>query len=526
MRLKNLSIRTGLLSLLTLVTLLLLIVSGMGIHSINQSRKSLGALNHIQGIQLGGLMNGYNLTLQARASATLAVRKIEVGLLDIGAQETERLTQHVQSATHLIQQFSQTENSSEEGLALAKNVATSYQRYLEQGLNPMVASLQKQYTDEYYKLLESDLTPLSTAFDSAIQAFRTYAQQQAVERIQDAEYNERVMLLLISVACLLSLLLVFVGWMALRHMLLKPLDRAIDQLEQVAAGDLTQRIPANGDNELGRLSDAIERMQLALLASVGQVRDASTQIDRGSHELTSGNRHLEERTEASVAALEQTAASLEQLSATVKHNADNATLAHQLTDKVSNTTDRGNESVCYVIEKMQEIATSAKRISDILGVIDGIAFQTNILALNAAVEAARAGEQGKGFAVVASEVRNLAQHSGQAAREIRTLIMDSQTHVTEGLTLASQAGETMDEVSGEINRITSLMKEISYASQEQHRGIEQVNIAFTQIDKVAQQNAALVKASSSTTESLEAQSRQLVEAMAMFRIGDKLPLLP
>jgi len=193
MRLKNLSIRTGLLSLLTLVTLLLLIVSGMGIHSINQSRKSLGALNHIQGIQLGGLMNGYNLTLQARASATLAVRKIEVGLLDIGAQETERLTQHVQSATHLIQQFSQTENSSEEGLALAKNVATSYQRYLEQGLNPMVASLQKQYTDEYYKLLESDLTPLSTAFDSAIQAFRTYAQQQAVERIQDAEYNERVM---------------------------------------------------------------------------------------------------------------------------------------------------------------------------------------------------------------------------------------------------------------------------------------------------------------------------------------------
>ncbi|MBP2835248.1 MULTISPECIES: methyl-accepting chemotaxis protein [Dickeya] len=525
MRLKNLSIRTGLLTLLAVITLLLLLVSGMGIQAINKSRDSLTQLNQIQGEQLGALMNGYNLTLRARASATLAVRKIEIGLLDVGAKETDKLDSYIQQSDKEIRQFSSVGTTSEQEQKLAQQVLKTYQDYLTQGLKPMLDSLRKQYTDEYYTLLENNLTPLSDAFDKSIQNFRSYSQQLSEQHIQQANSNERLMLMLIGFACLLSLLLVLLGWLALRHMLLKPLDHAIEQLEHVASGDLTHRITTGGDNELGRLSDAILRMQMALLDSVGQVRDASHQIDQGSRELFSGNRHLAERTEESVAALEQTAASLEELSATVKRNADNAELAHQLTNQVSDTTDRGNESVNYVVEKMREIAASAKRISDILGVIDGIAFQTNILALNAAVEAARAGEQGKGFAVVAGEVRNLAQHSAQAAKEIRTLILDSQSHVSEGLDLAAKAGETMDNVADEINRITTLMKEISYASQEQHRGIEQVNIAFTQIDKVAQQNASLVKASTDTTQSLEEQSRQLVQAMAMFRIEDHTPLL-
>ncbi|MZH98329.1 methyl-accepting chemotaxis protein [Dickeya dianthicola] len=525
MRLKNLSIRTGLLTLLSVITLLLLLVSGMGIQAINKSRDSLTALNQIQGEQLGALMNGYNLTLRARASATLAVRKIEIGLLDVGAKETDKLEGYEQQSEKNIHQFSSVGTDDEQEQKLVQQVLKSYQDYLNQGLKPMLDSLRKQYTDEYYTLLENNLTPLSDAFDQSIQNFRSYSQQLSEQHIQQANNNERLMLMLIGFACLLSLLLVLLGWLALRHMLLKPLDYAIEQLEHVASGDLTRRITQGGNNELGRLSDAIERMQLALLDSVSQVRDASHQIDQGSRELFSGNRNLAERTEESVAALEQTAASLEELSATVKRNADNAELAHQLTNQVSNTTDRGNESVNYVVEKMREIAASAKRISDILGVIDGIAFQTNILALNAAVEAARAGEQGKGFAVVAGEVRSLAQHSAQAAKEIRTLILDSQSHVSQGLDLAAKAGTTMDDVAEEINRITSLMKEISYASQEQHRGIEQVNIAFTQIDKVAQQNASLVKASTDTTQSLEEQSRQLVQAMAMFRIEDHTALL-
>jgi methyl-accepting chemotaxis protein len=210
---------------------------------------------------------------------------------------------------------------------------------------------------------------------------------------------------------------------------------------------------------------------------------------------------------------------MEQLTATVKLNADNASQAHQLARSVSDSADRGSEVVSYVMDKMQEISNSSKRIGDILGVIDGIAFQTNILALNASVEAARAGEQGRGFAVVASEVRNLAQRSATAAKEIRTLIAESQSRVSEGSEMATKAGETMDEIASEVMRVTTLMKEISSASQEQSHGIEQVNQAVTQMDEVAQQNAALVEQAMAATQSLEEQSQQLVQSMAVFKVS-------
>ncbi|MBN3236495.1 methyl-accepting chemotaxis protein [Pectobacterium versatile] len=522
MGLKNISIRTGLLTLLLLTTLLLLIVSSMGVVAIKKDRETLTAQNQIQGIELGNLMSGYNQTLSARASATLAVRKIEIGLLDDGAKETGVVEKHLRQSQEDIERVIKSANADPKQQALAQDVLKTYQVYFQQGMTPMLSALQKQYTDEYYEVLEKQLGPLSEAFDLSIQNFRQYAQQLSEQGLAQSEHNERLMLLLIAIASLLSITLVALAWVALRHMLLKPLDYAIEQLEQVASGNLTRRLIQGGNNELGRLNDAIGRMQGALLESVSQVRDASTQIDLGSRELFEENAQLSQRTEESVAALEQTAASMEQLSATVKLNADHAELAHQLANNVSNTSSRSNESVCYVIEKMHEIATSAKRINDILSVIDGIAFQTNILALNASVESARAGEQGRGFAVVAGEVRNLAQHSAQAAKEIRSLILDSQTRVSEGLELASKAGETMDEVTDEIIRITQLMRDISTATQEQHRGIEQVNVAFTQIDKVAQHNAQLVKASSATTQSLEQQSQQLMRSMALFQVDPRL----
>nr|WP_113864910.1 methyl-accepting chemotaxis protein [Brenneria salicis]NMN90666.1 methyl-accepting chemotaxis sensory transducer with TarH sensor [Brenneria salicis ATCC 15712 = DSM 30166]RBP66838.1 methyl-accepting chemotaxis sensory transducer with TarH sensor [Brenneria salicis ATCC 15712 = DSM 30166]RLM32178.1 chemotaxis protein [Brenneria salicis ATCC 15712 = DSM 30166] len=518
MDLKNLSIRTGLLTLLLLTMLLLLLVSGMGILAIKKDRQALTAQNQIQGIELGNLMSGYNLTLRARASATLAVRKIEMGRLEEGEQETGIVEANLRQSQQDINLVVNSVEADTQRYQLAQDVQKTYQAYLEQGMTPMLSALQKQYTDEYYDVLEKQFGPLSDAFDKSIQAFRAHAQMLSEQGMAQSVQNERQMLMLIVIACLLSVALVALAWIALRHLLLKPLDHAIKQLEYVAAGDLTHRLLHGGSNELGRLNDAIGRMQTALLESVSQVRDASTRIDLGSRELFEENIQLSQRTEESVAALEQTAASMEQLSATVKQNADHAELAHQLANNVSDTSGRSNESVCYVIEKMQEIANSAKRINDILSVIDGIAFQTNILALNASVESARAGEQGRGFAVVAGEVRNLAQHSAQAAKEIRSLILDSQTRISEGLELASRAGETMDEVTDEITRITRLMKDISNATQEQYRGIEQVNIAFSQIDKVAQQNAQLVKASSDTTQSLEQQSQQLMRSMAVFQM--------
>ncbi|QMI06621.1 methyl-accepting chemotaxis protein [Citrobacter sp. RHB25-C09] len=312
--------------------------------------------------------------------------------------------------------------------------------------------------------------------------------------------------------------LLLVVWLLLRAKLLRPLDSLVEQLERLATGDLSATENRIASAEFNRLQAALEGMRVALTVSVQRVRDASTQIDTGSRELTAGNLHLASRTESTATSLEQTAASMEQLTATVKQNAENANQAHQLAKSVSDTADRGSEMVCYVIEKMRDISGSSNRIADILSVIDGIAFQTNILALNASVEAARAGEQGRGFAVVAGEVRNLASRSADAAKEIRSLISDSQTQVGEGSDLAMQAGETMDEIASEVMRMTKLMREIASASQEQSRGIEQVNIAVNQMDETAQQNAALVQQSSAATRSLEEQSHALLEAMASFKL--------
>ncbi|MEC5344416.1 methyl-accepting chemotaxis protein [Brenneria populi] len=518
MGLKNTSIRAGLLTLLLLTTLLLLIVSGMGLLAIKKDKEALLSLNKIQGTELSSLMNGYNQTLRARASAALAVRKIESGLLDDGTKATQTVENNLRQSQQEIARVMASVDPNTQRHTLAQAVQKAYQAYFEQGMTPMLSALQKQYTDEYYDVLEKQLGPLSDAFDQSIQAFHLYAGQLSEQRLALSERNERLMRLLIIFSCLLSISLVALAWAALRHMLLKPLNYAIEQLERVAQGDLTCRVMLGGNNELGRLNDAIGRMQGSLLDSVRQVRDASTQIDRGSRELFEENSRLSQRTEASAASLEQTAASMEQLSATVKNNAEHAALAHQLANSATDTSALSSESVCYVIEKMQEIDSSAKRINDILGVIDGIAFQTNILALNASVESARAGEQGRGFAVVAGEVRNLALHSGQAAKEIRALIADSQTRISEGLELASRAGETMDDMDGTIMRITQLMKNISNATQEQYRGIEQVNIAFAQIDKAAQQNTQLVKSFSVTTQSLEEQSQQLIRSMSAFHV--------
>jgi len=317
---------------------------------------------------------------------------------------------------------------------------------------------------------------------------------------------------------LATIALLAVAWLMLRNNILNPLDSLVKQLERLATGDLSATESRHASAEFNRLQAALEGMRVALSESVKRVREASSQIDTGSHKLAAGNMNLAARTESTATSLEQTAASLEQLTETVKQNAENAGQAHQLAKLVSDTADRGSEMVCYVIEKMRDISGSANRIADILGVIDGIAFQTNILALNASVEAARAGEQGRGFAVVAGEVRNLASRSAEAAKEIRTLIGDSQAQVHEGSDLAMQAGETMDEIANEVMQMTTLMREIAGASQEQSRGIEQVNVAVSQMDETAQQNATLVQQSSAATRSLEEQSQALIEAMSAFKL--------
>jgi methyl-accepting chemotaxis protein len=301
--------------------------------------------------------------------------------------------------------------------------------------------------------------------------------------------------------------------------IVRPLSRAVEVAETVAAGDLSADIRVERRDEAGQLMQALKNMNENLAKVVGEVRTGTETIATASGQIASGNQDLSSRTEQQASSLEETAASMEQLTSTVKQNADNARQANQLAVSASEVAVRGGSVVGQVVDTMGSINASSKKIVDIIGVIDGIAFQTNILALNAAVEAARAGEQGRGFAVVASEVRSLAQRSAAAAKEIKTLIGDSVEKVAEGSKQVEEAGRTMDEIVGSVKRVTDIMGEITAASQEQTSGIEQINQAITQMDQVTQQNAALVEEASAAAQSLQEQAGSLVQAVSIFKLG-------
>jgi methyl-accepting chemotaxis protein len=300
-----------------------------------------------------------------------------------------------------------------------------------------------------------------------------------------------------------------------------PVRRAAEVARAVAAGDLGHAIPDAGRNELGELLRGLRTMQGSLAQLVTDVRRNAESVAVASTQIAQGNSDLSARTDEQATALQQTAASMKELAATVQQNADSARQGNALALDASGVAARGGAVVGRVVETMKGINDSSRRISDIIGVIDGIAFQTNILALNAAVEAARAGEQGRGFAVVAAEVRSLAQRSAEAAREIKALITASVQRVDEGSALVDEAGATMAEVVAAIERVTGLMGEISAASSEQSTGVEQVGAAVQQMDQATQQNAALVEESAAAAESLRVQARQLVAAVSVFRLGEQ-----
>ena len=286
-----------------------------------------------------------------------------------------------------------------------------------------------------------------------------------------------------------------------------PLAGALDVAQQVAAGELTCQVHIEGKDETSELLQALKHMNDSLAKTVGDVRASTDTITTASQEIASGNADLSARTEAQASSLEETASSMEELTSTVKQNADNARQANQLAVSASSVAVKGGTVVAQVVDTMGSIKESSRKIVDIIGVIDGIAFQTNILALNAAVEAARAGEQGRGFAVVASEVRNLAQRSAGAAKEIKALIGDSVDKVDAGTKLVDEAGQTMDLIVTSVKQVADIMGEITAARQEQSSGIEQVNQAITQMDEMTQQNAALVEEAAAAAESMQEQAQ-------------------
>ena len=370
---------------------------------------------------------------------------------------------------------------------------------------------------------------INAFFDQPTQSYQDGFEKQYVSYLQqndklyqmavedsNSSYSQAIWVL---ISVLIAVLVVIVAvWLNIKQTLISPLNRLIDNIRHIASGDLVKRIEVQSSNEMGELADSLRHMQGELVRTVGDVRNGANAIYSGASEIAMGNNDLSSRTEQQAASLEETAASMEQLTATVKQNAENARQASHLALSASETAQKGGKVVDNVVQTMRDIAGSSQKIADIISVIDGIAFQTNILALNAAVEAARAGEQGRGFAVVAGEVRNLAQRSAQAAREIKSLIEDSVGRVEVGSTLVESAGETMGEIVNAVTRVTDIMGEIASASDEQSRGIDQVGLAVAEMDRVTQQNASLVEESAAAAAALEEQASRLTQAVAVFRI--------
>jgi methyl-accepting chemotaxis protein len=383
-----------------------------------------------------------------------------------------------------------------------------------------VAALsQASEKDAAMRMTIKEVQPLQVKTLEAIEALIAHIGKKANEENEKAAATNTSMRLFTIAMAILCLVVGSVTAWRVAHGITKPLDKAVNVARRVASGDLTADIVVESRDETGQLMQALKDMNANLLATVSQVRAGTDTIAAASSQIATGNLDLSSRTEEEASSLEETSSSMHELTSTVNQTADHAREANQLAATASQVAIKGGAVVAQVVDRMGAINHSARQIADIIGVIDGIAFQTNILALNAAVEAARAGEQGRGFAVVATEVRNLAQRSATAAKEIKSLITTSVDEVTAGSALVAQAGATMEEIVASVKHVSDIIAEIANASREQSIGIEQVNRAIDQMDKVTQQNAALVEESAAVADSMREQAAVLQKTVSVFNTG-------
>ncbi|ARP81447.1 methyl-accepting chemotaxis protein [Bordetella genomosp. 8] len=522
---------TLLMIVLAIFALLIVAVGGMAAYFLNQNYRAVLELGTLTDRATQVQVINANM-LRARVALLVSARELqEAGAPNVSpetaAAAKKDAADSLKSANDLLTEvrnsfgeFQKNMLEDDTGRQLSMNLVRRYRSYIDDGVDTMVEALRSQDYSTFYMVNTEYGTPRSAAFVDAIEEFSKYIKAAQTDTADQAGQNLKLALIAVAAAVGLAIILMIVARIVFGRMVVRPLVEAGQHFDKIANGDLTQRVDIRSHNEIGMLYGALKRMQESLTRTVSSVRRGVDEINVGSREISAGNTDLSSRTEQQAASLEETAASMEELASTVKQNAENARQANQLAASASDVAERGGSAVAEVVNTMQEISGSSRKISEIVSVIDGIAFQTNILALNAAVEAARAGEQGKGFAVVAGEVRSLAQRSAQAAKEIKSLIEDSVTKVGAGSQQVERAGATMQEIVASVKRVTDIMGEISAASEEQSSGIDQVNRAVSQMDEVTQQNAALVEEAAAAAGSLQEQAQRLAEAVSVFRINE------
>ncbi|MCD2519225.1 methyl-accepting chemotaxis protein [Massilia sp. G4R7] len=511
---KHITIKTRLIFVIAFLAAELIIGATVGIVNLGTANAELKNLYDNRLVALGQISRVVQLITTNQMNVAKAVSATDAAQRDALLAEVDS---NIGVVTTTWKAYEATELTAEEA-ALASKFVEARKAFLEKGLNPALAAVRAGDTARAVELLTGEMSrlfqPVSSLGNQLI---------DLQNRVAKADYeHSQSTYELVRLVCLAGLafglvMAALVGWLLVRA-IVRPIERAVEIAGEVASGDLTQKIEVDSRDETGRLLQALKDMNASLVKIVTQVRGGTDTIATASGEIAAGNLDLSSRTEQQAGSLEETASSMEELTSTVKQNADNARQANVLAASAQQVAGKGGEVVEQVVKTMGAINSSATRIVDIIAVIDGIAFQTNILALNAAVEAARAGEQGRGFAVVAGEVRNLAQRSAAAAKEIKELIDDSVEKVHHGSELVDQAGATMAEIVQSVGRVTDIISEISAASQEQTAGIEQINSAVTQMDQVTQQNAALVEEASAAAQALQEEARALAQAVGTFRL--------
>ncbi|WP_116793264.1 methyl-accepting chemotaxis protein [Achromobacter dolens] len=512
----NLKVRTCIILVLLLFTGAMFASNGVAWMGLNSSNDKLDQINAAYTDQAVPLTRAYTVFLRARLLLSTSLMDMQQGKTEQATAQAKRSEGLMQDAFKMMDEFRKAPQlPGTEALGQAVDVALKEYDAVLKGQAKALANMAIQ---DYLNLNDA-ASNVNTKFREAVEKYLDFVDKRTDELAAQAQVDHNISRSVTIALLVIAALLAIGCWIFINRTVLRPLHEAGDHFEKIAGGDFTGRIDVRSTNEIGQMFGAVKRMQESLTRTVATVRRGVDEINVGSREISAGNTDLSSRTEQQAASLEETAASMEQLASTVKQNADNARQANQLAASASDVAERGGSAVAEVVNTMQGISASSRKISEIVSVIDGIAFQTNILALNAAVEAARAGEQGKGFAVVAGEVRSLAQRSAQAAKEIKGLIEDSVSKVGAGSQQVERAGATMQEIVASVKRVTDIMGEISAASEEQSSGIDQVNRAVSQMDEVTQQNAALVEEAAAAAGSLQEQAQRLAEAVAVFKIN-------